>query len=98
MTLLHIVAAAMLVSSVIALRLPDLGSKIDLKSHLSKVAVHSSCYVAGRLCIGWCFISETPPWSLQDFAERFGGCRLPDSDFLEGAVCKVAVAICVCTS
>ena len=41
MTLLHIVAAAMLVSSVIALRLPDLGSKIDLKSDLSKVAVHS---------------------------------------------------------
>lgn len=83
--LLHVLAAATLVCSVSALRLPELDAKIDVKTNLSeaRLAVHK-CICAQAIMPWLLFSQPNAPWSLQVFADRFGGCRLPDSDFLEG--------------
>lgn len=108
-TLLHVLAAATLVCSASALRLPELDAKIDVKTNLSeaRLAVHKwICAQAIVPCL--LFRQPNAPWSLQVFADRFGGCRLPNSDFLEGvkfpascgrSVCLIiAMPLCTCTS
>ena len=85
MRLLHVLAAAILVCSVSALRLPDLDAKIDVKTNLSE----ASLAVQNRFCASATvprvlFVSQIASWSLQIFAGQFGRCRLPESDFLEG--------------
>ena len=83
--LLHVLAAATLVCSVSALRLPGLDAKVDVKTNLSeaRLAVHK-CICAQAIVPWLLFRQPNAPWSLQVFADRFGGCRLPDSDFHEG--------------
>ena len=84
MTVLHALAAAVLVCGVTALRLPDLDAKLDINTDLSEASLAVQVFSLNGVGFVWAASLPASPWLLQDFVGRLGGCRLPDSDFLEG--------------
>lgn len=82
--LLALMAAAVIVNSVDALRFPDVNQALELPRSIDvEVLLSTSPCLRTDRRIKCQHLAHLIVQGPRDFAE-FGGCRLPDSDFLEG--------------